>query len=102
MLSRRSFQCHQTECDSQSKHQLCIRFWTIGNKASRIELRCPTSIQVCDRHRKRAEAYVVEPQNKEAIGMGLLKEGIPPPDFSSLEVHWVPIVNGRPVEEFAA
>lgn len=100
-MMRRFYQCHKLECDSSSKHQLCVRIWTIGPKEKRIELRCTTSIKVCDRHRKAAEAYVREPQNKEAIGMGMLGEGLPPPDFSSLEVHWVPVVDGLPVEEAA-
>jgi hypothetical protein len=31
--------------------------------------------------------------------MGIMKDGLPPPDFSSAEVTFVPLVDGQPVEE---
>jgi hypothetical protein len=99
LISRRSFQCHQTSCDSEAKHQACVRFWTLGPKETRIELRCTSTLKVCDRHRKAAEAYLLSPGNKEAVGMGIMKDGLPPPDFSSAEVTFVPLVDGQPVEE---
>lgn len=98
--SRRDFQCHQTECDSEGRWQLCLRFFCIGPIESRMELRSVSSLIVCDRHRRKASEYVLSPVNKEAIGTGLLKEGLPPPDFSSAEVIFIPVRDGVPVEEF--
>lgn len=99
MLNRKHFQCSHDNCDSPCKHQACVRFWTIGDKATRIELRCTSTIKVCDRHRRAATEYLLSPSNKERIGMGIMQDGLPPPDFSSAEVTFVPLVNGEPVEE---
>lgn len=99
MDERRKYQCHKDNCDSQSLHQVCLRFWTIGPKDKRIELRCTSTIKVCDRHKRQATEYMLSPSNKERIGMGIMKDGLPPPDFSSAEVTFVPLIDGEPVEE---
>jgi hypothetical protein len=98
-MDRSRYHCHRDGCDSQSLHQVCLRFWTIGDKATRIELRCTSTIKVCDRHKRQATEFILSPGNKENIGMGIMRDGLPPPDFSSAEVTFVPLVDGEPVEE---
>jgi hypothetical protein len=64
----------------------------------RYEMQCTSTIKTCDRHQRHAEEYLLSPENKTAISMKFMFEGLPPPDFDSLKAEWVPVVEGEMVE----
>ena len=35
----------------------------------------------------------------QSMGMGIMEQGLPPPDFSSAEVTWIPVFNGMAIEK---
>lgn len=108
MTERLRHQCHRNGCDSQSTHQACLAFWCVGpaqvegKPATRIQMKCTTTIKVCERHQSAVEGYVLSDRNKSAIAASIAHENLPPPDFSSAEIIFIPIVNGMPVADVAA
>lgn len=102
MNSRVAHQCHRNGCDSESKWQACVRFFCFSMPSHpATEMRCTTTVQVCDRHKRAATDYILSKENKQGIMTALLKEAAPLPNFETAEVVFVPIVDGAPVMEAA-
>lgn len=103
MTNRLSHQCHRDGCDSESRWQACVRFFcfALPNQPA-TEMRCTTTVQVCDRHKRAASEFILSGENKTAIMAALVKEAAPLPNFETAEVVFIPIVDGRPVEDAAA
>lgn len=98
MTDRRKHQCHKNNCDSQATLQACVRFYCTGDGKPPLEMRCTTTLQICDRHKGAATDFILSPANKELIGGAIVRENLQAPDFSSAEVLFIPIVDGKPVD----
>lgn len=96
--TRRKHQCHKNGCDCQATLQACLRFWCTGMGKPPVEMRCTTTVQLCDRHKTAATEFILSPGNKAVITAAIAKENLQMPDFSSAEVVFVPIVDGRPAD----
>lgn len=90
---RRAHQCHKTDCDSEARWRLGLHIECIGIGRDRIRLESPTTLLLCDnkKHHKAAIEYVMSERNKSAIVSGILANGLPPPDWSSVAAVFVPI-----------
>lgn len=102
MIDRRQYQCHKNECDSQATHQVCVRFFCTGQGKPPTEMRCTTTVQVCERHRSASRDFILSDRNRGAIRRALMRENLQAPDFSSAELIFIPIIDGKPVVEAAA
>lgn len=99
-IDRRKHQCHRDGCDSEATFQACIAFWCEGDGKPRHQMKCTTTIQVCERHQKAVEPYLLSDRNKSAIHVAVVNENLAPPNFDTAEIVFVPVRNGGPVMEF--
>ena len=99
MNDRRSHQCHADGCDSPSVWEVRLRCWTKHSDVLRkpIEFECPTTLRVCDAHRKRAEDYLLSPLNKTNFNSTVLAQNLPPIDWDRAKVEYLPLPKDPPV-----
>jgi len=83
--------CHRDGCDSAAAYHVGLELACIGVGRHRAMLQAPTSLKVCQRHRRDAVAFVLSPPNRSAIAAQLARSGFPLPDFSSAALVFVPI-----------
>lgn len=90
---RHAHQCHRNGCDSEARWRLGLHIECVGIGQNRIRLEAPTTILLCNnkKHHKDALDYLMSDGNKSAIVSGLLSNGLPPPDWSSVAAVFVPI-----------
>lgn len=93
MNERLAHQCHREGCDSACKWIAYARF-QCRSPAMRIDCFGPTTIMVCDKHRRAqdVEEYMLSDRNKQAMVAQIAADGkYPPPDFESFRFEFYPI-----------
>lgn len=94
-MSRKRHQCSFDGCDSEQEFEVRMRVWTTGHPS--IEFECPTSLKMCAAHRTKAAEYLLNEVNRAHFTKVLLDQALPPPNWESARIEFVPMPQALPV-----
>ena len=87
-MSRRKHQCSFDGCDSEEEFEVRL---TVHLEKTGTRLDCPSSLRMCARHREKAAELILSVENRANFMKVLADQNLPPPDWRSARVEFIPL-----------